>query len=102
MIKCHWHVCSEHSRFKDARGDVQAYVWKTPIDHSILNSGSDKVPRQFSRQPGRWWSLPTSSKEEMPASLHFKELLQKLNEYQVRYPVKLPCACSRDSSSKRP
>jgi len=22
MIKCHWHVCSEHSRFKDARGDV--------------------------------------------------------------------------------
>ena len=29
--------------------------------------------------------MPTSTKEEMPASLHFKELLQKLNEYQVRY-----------------
>lgn len=26
-----------------------------------------------------------SSKEEMPASLHFKELLRKLNEHQARY-----------------
>src|SRR5437660_534279 len=98
MIKCHWHVCSEHSRFKDARGDVQAYAFgRTLIDHSILNFGSSKVLRQFSRQLGRWWFLPISSKEEMPASLHFKELLQKLNEYQVRYLIRQPCACPRDS-----
>ena len=31
--------------------------------------------------------MPTSSKEEMPASLHFKQLLQKFNEYRVRYLV---------------
>ena len=28
-----------------------------------------------------------SSREEMPASLHFKELLRKLNEHQVKYLV---------------
>jgi hypothetical protein len=28
-----------------------------------------------------------SSREEMPASLHFKELLKKLNEHQVKYLV---------------
>lgn len=34
---------------------------------------------------GKWLSSHMSSKEEMPASLHFKELLRKLNEHQARY-----------------
>jgi hypothetical protein len=41
---------------------------------------------------GKWLSSHTSSKEEMPASLHFKELLKKLNEHQVKYLVVGPYA----------
>jgi hypothetical protein len=32
---------------------------------------------------GRWWSSPTNSGKEMPASLPFKELLRSFNEPQV-------------------
>src|SRR6185436_13621469 len=56
-----------------------------PTAHSTLSSGNNRVTQRSSPQPGRWWSSPTNSKEEMPASLHFKELLRSLNEHQVRY-----------------
>src|SRR6266704_2948821 len=52
---------------------------------STFSSGNDWVMQQSLPLPGKWSSSPINSKEEMPASLHFKELLRKFNDHQVRY-----------------
>jgi len=49
------------------------------------SSGSARAMQQYSRRLGRWWSSQTNSKEEMPASSDFKELLKSFNAHQVKY-----------------
>src|SRR5437588_5403219 len=49
------------------------------------SSGSARAMQQYSRRLGSWWSSQTNSKEEMPASSDFKELLKSFNAHQVKY-----------------
>src|SRR5438105_15191625 len=49
------------------------------------SSGRATAMQQYSRRLGSWWSSQTNSREEMPASSDFKELLKSFNAHQVKY-----------------